>query len=79
MKDYWERNSWFVRTFKPIGFVPLSEEAAPLSASSPSGNEDPSERDFGPDRRGDAPGFELTANDTEPSPFPLDLIKEEAE
>ena len=55
-----------------------SREVLPsLTASAPSGNEDSSERANGlADRRGSAPGLQITTDRTEPSPAPLDFDEE---
>ena len=89
MHDYWHRNEWFSRGFdsgaRRLRALAEADEGtenrlSPPTSASASGNEDPSERANGlADRRGSAPGLEAPTDTPEPSPFPHDLIKEEAE
>ena len=82
MHDYWHQNWWFAKSFRAGTRALAAADKGPLSlpSAAASGNEDSSERANGlADRRGSAPGLEAPTDTPEPSPFPLDLIKEEAE
>jgi len=79
MQDYWHQNHWFAKTFRAGTRALAAADKGPLSpprSAAASGNEDPSERANGEaDRRGSAPGLQITADRTEPSP-PLDFDEE---
>ena len=79
MHDYWHQNWWFAKTFRAGTRALAAADKGPLSlpSAAASGNEDSSERANGlADRRGSAPGLQITTDRTEPSPAPLDFDEE---
>ena len=81
VKDYWERNSWFVRGFESgskrlralavANGVPGNLPSLPLATAS--GNGEPSEQRMKDATSGEAPRPGLTAHTTGSSSFPLDF------